>query len=95
MSSQDGNSLSDASSTRPILTPPAETSHMPRDGDPSGSRKRKRDGNTMEDLLRDPFVVKVRCPMPYSHIRYIDTGPALPVQSHRQTQDTSATLAAI
>jgi DNA replication regulator SLD3 len=59
MPSQDGNLLSDASSTRPILTPPAEASQTSGDGAPSGSRKRKRDGNTMEDLLKDPFVVKV------------------------------------
>ena len=60
MPSQDGNPLSDASSTRPILTPPAEPSQTSSDGAPSGSRKRKRDGNTMEDLLKDHFVVKVR-----------------------------------
>jgi hypothetical protein len=88
MSSQDGNPLSDASSTRRILTPPAEPSQIPSDGALSGSRKRKRDGNTMEDLLRDSFVVKVRCPMLYSHIRYPDRRLALPVQSHRQNQET-------
>jgi DNA replication regulator SLD3 len=64
MLSQDGNPLSDASSTRPIMTTPVETSHTSSDGAVSGSRKRKRDGNTMEDLLKDPFAVKVRGLMP-------------------------------
>ena len=66
MSSQDENPLSDASSTRPILTPPAETSHTSSDGAASGLRKRKRDGNTMEDILKDPFAVKVGGLIPYS-----------------------------
>jgi DNA replication regulator SLD3 len=62
MSSQDGNPLSDASTTRPVLTPPSEVSHKSSDGAGSGTKKRKRDGNTVEDLLKDPFVVKVGHP---------------------------------
>jgi DNA replication regulator SLD3 len=37
-------------------------SHKSSDGVGSGTMKRKRDGNTMEDLLKDPFVVKVGPP---------------------------------
>jgi DNA replication regulator SLD3 len=68
MPSQDGNQLSNASSTRRILTPPAEASQTSSDGALSGSRKRKRDGNTMEDLLKDPFAVKVRGPQAVIYI---------------------------
>lgn len=64
MPSQDGNPLSDASSTRRILTPPAEAFQTSSDGALSGSRKRKREGNTVEDLLKDAFTVKVRAPRP-------------------------------
>jgi DNA replication regulator SLD3 len=42
-----------------ILTPASDNSLNLSDGVSSGSKKRKRDGNTMEDLLRDSFAVKV------------------------------------
>ena len=49
-----------ASATRSgILTPASDNSLNRSDGVGSGGRKRKRDGNTMEDLLRDKFVVRV------------------------------------
>ncbi|KAG9238721.1 DNA replication regulator SLD3-domain-containing protein [Amylocarpus encephaloides] len=54
--------LSDASPHAParsgILTPASDTSLNLSDGFFSGPRKRKRDGNTMGDLLKDSFVVK-------------------------------------
>ncbi len=60
---QDGNPFSDASArsqTRSgILTPASDTSLNLSDGANHGGRKRKRDGNTMEDLLKDSFVVRV------------------------------------
>ena len=55
--------VSDASAYAPtrsgILTPASDHSLNLSDGVCSGSKKRKRDGNTMEDLLRDTFVVTV------------------------------------
>jgi DNA replication regulator SLD3 len=59
MFSQDENPPSDASNTRRILTPISGSSLSGLDGLDFGGKKRKRDGNTMEDLLKDPFVVKV------------------------------------
>ena len=59
MFSQDETPPSDASGTRRILTPISDASLNGSDEIGSGGRKRKRDGNTMDDLLRDPFVVKV------------------------------------
>lgn len=63
MLSQDVVSFSDASAkdhTRPgILTPPSDNSLNLLDGSGTGGKKRKRDGNTMEDLLKDSFVVRV------------------------------------
>ncbi|KAL2067193.1 hypothetical protein VTL71DRAFT_1617 [Oculimacula yallundae] len=48
-----------ASATRSgILTPASDNSLNHSDGVGSGGKKRKRDGNTMEDLLRDKFVVR-------------------------------------
>ncbi|KAH7330385.1 DNA replication regulator SLD3-domain-containing protein [Rhexocercosporidium sp. MPI-PUGE-AT-0058] len=48
-----------ASTTRfGFLTPASDTALNPSDGVESGGKKRKRDGNTMEDLLRDKFVVR-------------------------------------
>ncbi|KAH6719315.1 DNA replication regulator SLD3-domain-containing protein [Leptodontidium sp. MPI-SDFR-AT-0119] len=48
-----------ASATRSgILTPASDTSLNLSDGAGIGGKKRKRDGNTMEDLLRDKFVVR-------------------------------------
>ncbi|KAH8662996.1 DNA replication regulator SLD3-domain-containing protein [Tricladium varicosporioides] len=58
---QDEVLFSDASAkfTRSdILTPASDKSPNLTDGATSGSRKRKRDGNTAEDLLRDSFTVK-------------------------------------
>ena len=63
MSSQDGLQVSDASakfSTRSrILTPVSDISTDLSDGLSAGSKKRKRDGNTMDDLLKERFAVKV------------------------------------
>jgi DNA replication regulator SLD3 len=61
MFSQDENPVSDASNTRRILTPIFNPSLETdgRDALEFGGKKRKRDGSTMEDLLRDSFVVKV------------------------------------
>lgn len=47
-----------------ILTPASETSLNMSDGLSAGAKKRKRDGNTMEDLLKDTFVVKVSSCVP-------------------------------
>jgi len=62
MSSQYNGPVSDASvETRlksGILTPASQNSLNLSD-ELAGGKKRKRDGNTMEDLLKDPFVVKV------------------------------------
>jgi len=59
MFSQDENQVSDASNTRRILTPVSDNFLNGSDGSTFGGKKRKRDGNTMEDLLKDSFVVKV------------------------------------
>jgi len=63
MSRQEQHHASDASTknqTRSaILTPASDNFINPSDGAISGLKKRKRDGNTMEDLLKDNFVVKV------------------------------------
>lgn len=59
------NIVSDASvRTQPqprsgILTPTSENSLSLSDDAGHGGKKRKRDGNTMDDLLKDPFVIKV------------------------------------
>jgi DNA replication regulator SLD3 len=69
MSSQDELPGSDASAktlTRSgILTPASDNSPNLSDGSSSGARKRKRDGNTMEDFLKDSFVVKVSTSITY------------------------------
>jgi hypothetical protein len=63
MSSQYELPISDASAKAParsgILTPTSDNSMNLSDGSFSGSKKRKRDGNAMEDLLEGSFVVKV------------------------------------
>ena len=63
MSSHDEIPVSDASAqTRQpggILTPLSDNSLNSSDGGLHGGKKRKRDGNTMEDLLKDPFVIRV------------------------------------
>lgn len=63
MSGQEEHHASDASTktqTRShILTPASDNFAIPSDGTSSGLRKRKRDGNTIEDLLKDTFVVRV------------------------------------
>lgn len=41
-----------------ILTPPIADNYL-NDGSGLGSKKRKREENTMEDLLKDCFVVRV------------------------------------
>ena len=62
MLSQDDLPFSDASAkdrTRSgILTPTSDGLNR-SDGGDAGGKKRKRDGNTMEDLLRDTFVIRV------------------------------------
>lgn len=58
MFSQDENPVSDASNTRRILTPISDTPLNRSDSLGPGGKKRKRDGNTMEDLLKDSFNVK-------------------------------------
>ena len=61
MSSQDDQLFPNASSqTRQmteVLNPQSDNSL--NGGLDSGGKKRKRDGNTMEDLLKDSFVVRV------------------------------------
>ncbi|KAE9376907.1 hypothetical protein N431DRAFT_480052 [Stipitochalara longipes BDJ] len=62
MSGQEEHHASDASTKNQtrfaILTPASDNFVNPSDGTSSGLKKRKRDGNTMEDLLKDNFVVK-------------------------------------
>jgi DNA replication regulator SLD3 len=43
-----------------ILTPASDTTFDIEPSSGTGTRKRKRDGNTIADLLDDAFVVKVR-----------------------------------
>ena len=63
MLDQDDVQASNASTrtrqTSGILTPASDTSLNFDDGAGSGERKRKRDGKTMEDLLKDSFIVRV------------------------------------
>jgi DNA replication regulator SLD3 len=63
MSGQEEHHGSDASvktQTRSgILTPASDNSLNLSDGASYGAKKRKRDDNTMEDLLKDTFVVRV------------------------------------
>lgn len=60
MSSQLEHHVGDASHTRSgVLTPKSDNSLNLSDGAGFGGKKRKRDGNTMEDLLKDKFVVRV------------------------------------
>jgi hypothetical protein len=87
MFSQDENPVSDASTTRRILTPISETSLNGSDGLGSGGKKRKRDGNTMEDLLKASFVVKVSIALP--QIALVDIGTALPLASFWQISDST------
>jgi DNA replication regulator SLD3 len=63
MSGQEEQHGSDASTTTQtrsgILTPASNNFVNPSDAASPGLKKRKRDGNTMEDLLKDAFVVRV------------------------------------
>lgn len=63
MSGQEVHHGSDASNktqTRSgIITPTSDNFVSPSEGANSGLKKRKRDGNTMEDLLKDAFVIRV------------------------------------
>lgn len=60
MSSQLEHHVGDASHTRSgVLTPKSDNSLNLSDDAGFGGKKRKRDGNTMEDLLKDKFVVRV------------------------------------
>jgi hypothetical protein len=63
MSSQYEIPVSDASAKAParsgILTPASENSLNLSDDASSGSKKRKRDGSTTENLLEESFLVKV------------------------------------
>ncbi|EKD15846.1 uncharacterized protein L3040_003297 [Drepanopeziza brunnea f. sp. 'multigermtubi'] len=59
MSSQTEHHAGDASQTRSgILTPTSENTKSLSDGVASGGKKRKREGSSIEDLLRDKFVVR-------------------------------------
>ncbi|KAH8808223.1 DNA replication regulator SLD3-domain-containing protein [Xylogone sp. PMI_703] len=62
MLSQNGRPLFNASAktrpTLPILSLAAMTSLSPSDGNIQGLKKRKRDGSTIEDLLKEDFDVK-------------------------------------
>jgi DNA replication regulator SLD3 len=68
MSGQEEHHASDASTktqTRShILTPASNNFTNPSDGTSSSLKKRKRDGDTMEDLLKDVFVVRVSKAIP-------------------------------
>jgi hypothetical protein len=68
MSGQEEHHASDASTkthTRShILTLASDNFVIPSDGRSSGPKKRKRDGNTMEDLLKDAFVARVSKAIP-------------------------------
>ncbi len=63
MPSQDEHPASDAHvqtrRTGGVLTPLSDNSINSLHAELHGGKKRKRDGNTMEDLLKDPFVVRV------------------------------------
>ena len=76
MLSQDENLAFDASAqtrqTGGTLTPISDYSLNSIDG----GKKRKRDGNTMEDLLKDPFIVRVGTPILPSGI-YADLRTAI------------------
>lgn len=94
MSSRDELPLSDASTTtRRVLTPPSESRIGGSDDAGSSGRKRKRDGNAMEveDLLKEPFVVKVSEHLPIPSHRDINGGTALPVHSLCQAPIAPAT----
>ena len=56
---QDEKLVSGASTTRQILTPLSGSSLDGNENGLSGGRKRKREGDTMDDFLRDSFSVKV------------------------------------
>jgi hypothetical protein len=82
MLSQDDNPASDASiqtrQTGGILTPLSDNSLNSTDGRLHGVRKRKRDGNTMEDLLEEPFVVRVSNAIHSFKNIYADLRTAIP-----------------
>jgi DNA replication regulator SLD3 len=60
-----GSDASTKTQTRSgALTPTSKNFLNPSDGAGSGLKKRKRDGNTMEDLLKDVFVVRVSKTIP-------------------------------
>jgi DNA replication regulator SLD3 len=60
------SSQNDARQTRQTLTPLSDLSHDLSDGGGLGGKKRKRDGNTMEDLLKDSFTIRVAHSYPLS-----------------------------
>ncbi|KAK6593866.1 hypothetical protein H4I96_10779 [Botrytis cinerea] len=71
MSSQDASPFSDASIHQArrqsgVLTPSSQSICHDDIGN-LGSKKRKRDGNSLEDLLKDTFVVKVAIPIQSQH----------------------------
>lgn len=56
------NNASIKAQTTRILTPAASDGTLDlSDGSGFSSKKRKRDGSTMEDLLKDKFVARVCC----------------------------------
>jgi len=63
MLSQHEISASDTSAqtrhTRGVLTPLSDNYLNSNDGDLHGGKKRKRDASTIEDLLKDTFIVRV------------------------------------
>ena len=61
MGSQACSSLDASNGTR-VSTPSLGYAPVLNDAPPAESKKRKRDGEAMEDLLDDVFVVKVICP---------------------------------
>ncbi|KUJ20411.1 uncharacterized protein LY89DRAFT_442789 [Mollisia scopiformis] len=58
MFGQDEHDASGVGTRSGILTPASDNSLNSSDGFGSSSKKRKRDGSTMDDLLKDKFVVK-------------------------------------
>lgn len=91
MSSQDVSPFSDASIHQArrqsgVLTPSSQSICHDDIGN-LGSKKRKRDGNSLEDLLKDTFVVKVGNPFTYFYNTMSDSKIAIPIQSQHPTSN--------
>lgn len=94
MSSQDASPFSDASIHQArrqsgVLTPSSQSICHDDIGN-LGSKKRKRDGNSLEDLLKDTFVVKVGNLFTYFYNAMSDLKIAIPIQSQHPASDFSA-----